>query len=73
MPDPAFGVVIATRDRRASLLRLLDRIRSFPERPPVGGHKMIQEVPAVAADGRAKKWRPRSAGRGSVWRSVDPA
>jgi GT2 family glycosyltransferase len=33
--DPPVGVVIATRDRRASLLRTLGRLEGLPEQPPV--------------------------------------
>jgi GT2 family glycosyltransferase len=32
---PRIGVVIATRDRRASLLHTLGKLRALPERPPV--------------------------------------
>lgn len=32
---PAVGVVVATRNRRDSLLRTLDRLASLPEHPPV--------------------------------------
>jgi GT2 family glycosyltransferase len=32
---PRVGIAIATRDRRASLLRTLARLRALPERPPI--------------------------------------
>ena len=35
MPDPRVGVVVATRNRRASLLRTVDRLRQLDERPAI--------------------------------------
>ncbi len=34
-PDPRIGVVVITRDRRAELLRVLDRLTALPEDPPI--------------------------------------
>jgi GT2 family glycosyltransferase len=34
-PDPAVGVVVVTRNRQASLLRTLRRLRSLPEQPAI--------------------------------------
>jgi GT2 family glycosyltransferase len=46
-------VVVVTRDRRASLLRTLDRLRALPERPPV------IVVDNGSADGTAAELRER--------------